>query len=158
MLFCYISFIGCLQVISGSHKGPILSHYEDEKETRFVNAVNDRSFKPGDKIRYLEAPVGSVTIHHARAIHGSARNTSDHPRSVLCFIYTAMDAWPLLGVGDERFLNIGRVDFDEFDRTRLRGERCVRPRLTDVPVALPVPFDDESSVFNAGNHFQEPEK
>ena len=146
-----------MQVISGSHKGPILSHYDDENETRFVQAVNDPSFKPDDKIRYLEAPAGSVTIHHVRAIHGSARNTSIHPRSILCFIYNAMDAWPLLGVGDERFLNIGRMDFDAFDRTRLRGERCVRPRLADVPVALPVPFDDESSVFLAGNKIAEPE-
>ncbi|XP_066916500.1 probable alpha-ketoglutarate-dependent hypophosphite dioxygenase [Clytia hemisphaerica] len=145
---------GCLQIIAGSHKGPVLTHLA-ENETRFANSVTDPNFKPTN-IRYLEAPAGSVTFHHVRVVHGSARNVSDKPRSVLCYIYNAMDAWPLLGVGDERFLNIGRLDFDAFDRTRLRGERCVRPRLADVPVELPVPFV-ESSVFQAPSDIPEPE-
>lgn len=146
---------GCLQVIAGSHKGPTLSHFSEE-ENRFANSITDKDFKV-ENVRYLEAPAGSVTIHNARTIHGSARNVSDKPRSALCFIYNAMDAWPLLGVGDERFLNIGAMDFDAFDRTRLRGNRCVRPRLKDVPVILPVPFDEETSVFQAPDHVAEPE-
>ena len=146
---------GCLQIISGSHKGPILSHFAEE-ENKFANSITDKNFKP-DKVRYLEAPAGSVTFHHARVIHGSARNVSEKPRSVLCFIYNAMDAWPLLGVGDERFLNIGSIDFDAFDRTRLRGQRCVRPRLENVPVVLPVPFNETTSVFQAPGEITEPE-
>lgn len=68
-----------------------------------------------------------------------------------------MNAWPLLGVGDESFLNIGPIDFQSFDRTRLRGQRCVRPKLKDVPVILPVPFNETTSVFQASNEIAEPE-
>lgn len=146
---------GCLQVISGSHKGPTFSHM-NEDETHFAQVITDEKFKP-ENVRYLEAPAGSVTLHHVRVAHGSARNKSPNPRSVLCFIYNAMDAWPLLGVGDERFLNIGEMDFDAFDRTRVRGERCIRPRLADVPVILPIPFLDKTSVFMAPSNVPEPE-
>ena len=146
---------GCLQVVAGSHKGPTLSHFAED-EDKFANSITEKNFKP-QNIRYLEAPAGSVTFHHVRTIHGSARNVSVNPRSVLCFIYNAMDAWPLLGVGDESFLNIGPIDFQSFDSTRLRGQRCVRPRLKDVPVVLPVPFNETTSVFQAPHEIAEPE-
>jgi probable F420-dependent oxidoreductase len=41
----------------------------------------------------------------------------------------AADAWPLLGVGD----------FDEFNRELLSGRPTVEPRVTSVPVRLPLP-------------------
>jgi len=40
---------------------------------------------------------GSITVHHVRAVHGSATNFSGKERRFLLFQYRAADAWPLLG-------------------------------------------------------------
>ena len=39
---------------------------------------------------------GSITVHHVRAVHGSATNFSGKERRFLLFQYRAADAWPLL--------------------------------------------------------------
>lgn len=74
-------------------------------------------------------PAGSMSLHHVRALHGSALNTSDRPRNLLLYEVAASDAWPLMGV----------KDFDEFDSRLLAGPSIVTPRLTDVPVRMPLP-------------------
>jgi len=72
---------------------------------------------------------GSMSFHHVRALHGSAMNTSDRPRNLLLYEVAASDAWPLLGV----------KDFDEFNSRLLSGEPVIAPRMTNVPVRLPLP-------------------
>jgi len=116
---------GCLLVIPGSHKGPILSHHEDG---HFVGAVSEE-VPDADKAVPLEVRAGGITIHHARTLHASALNKSAHPRRLLLFQYCAVDAWPLGGAGD----------WDKFNANLLRGEPTNRPRLTDVPVLMPLP-------------------
>ena len=69
-----------------------------------------------------------MTIHHARTLHGSALNCSNQPRRLL-LLYAAADAWPLLGV----------PDFEEFNSDLVRGEPDLTPRMTDVPVRIPLP-------------------
>ncbi len=78
----------------------------------------------------LVGPAGSITIHHARAIHGSALNTSDRDRRLLLFQYRAADAWPLLGFKD---------GIEKFDELLLAGAPSLMPRLVPVPVRLPLP-------------------
>ena len=53
----------------------------------------------------LTGPAGSITIHHARTVHGSATNTSGKPRRLLLHQYRAADAWPLMAF---------QQDFDDF--------------------------------------------
>jgi ectoine hydroxylase-related dioxygenase (phytanoyl-CoA dioxygenase family) len=72
---------------------------------------------------------GSMSFHHVRALHGSALNTSDRSRNLLLYEIAASDAWPLLGV----------KDFDEFNSRLLSGDAVVTPRLTQVPVRMPLP-------------------
>jgi phytanoyl-CoA hydroxylase len=72
---------------------------------------------------------GSMSFHHVRALHGSALNTSDRPRNLLLYEVAASDAWPLMGV----------KDFDEFNSRLLTGGIVLEPRLTDVPVRMPLP-------------------
>ena len=57
---------GPLQVIPGSHKGPILSHHNNGV---FCGAVdpNDPDFNR-EKIITLTGRAGSMTIHHARTL------------------------------------------------------------------------------------------
>ena len=55
---------------------------------------------------------GSLSVHHARTLHGSALNTSGKSRKLLLYQYAAVDAWPLGGVGD----------WEAFNALILRGE------------------------------------
>jgi len=72
---------------------------------------------------------GSMSFHHVRALHGFAMNTSERPRNPLFYEVAASDAWPLMGV----------KDFEEFNSRLLCGDAVVTPRLTDVPVRMPLP-------------------
>ena len=73
---------------------------------------------------------GSITIHHVRAVHGSATNFSGKDRRFLLFQYRAADAWPLLGFKD---------GIEKFDELLLAGAPTLSPRLAAVPVRLPLP-------------------
>ena len=142
-LYCLL-FLGCLQVIPGSQKGPLYDHF---KNGCFASAITDEVFNPKGPT-FLEAPAGSITIHHARIVHASAANSSEKPRRVACFTYTAMDAWPLLGVAGPNFLNIGPVSWDLFNATLVRGAPTEYPRLKPCPVKLPLPLQDPTTVID----------
>jgi phytanoyl-CoA hydroxylase len=126
---------GCLEVIPGSHTGPVLDH---ERAGTFTGTVTDPNFVPNGAVP-IELDAGDVSIHHIRALHGSAPNRSDRPRRLLLFSYAAADAWPLEGVSDPA----------AFDSMMLRGSAPRAPRLERVPVR-PMPRWDEldgSSLF-----------
>jgi hypothetical protein len=44
----------------------------------------------------LAGRAGSITVHHAQPVHGSAVNTSNKDRRPLLFQFRAADAWPLV--------------------------------------------------------------
>jgi phytanoyl-CoA hydroxylase len=77
----------------------------------------------------LTGPAGSMSFHHVRALHGSALNTSDRDRNLLLYEIMASDAWPLMGV----------ANFDDFNRRLLAGVQTIEPRVTPVPVRMPLP-------------------
>jgi hypothetical protein len=82
---------------------------------------------------------GSVTVHHVRAVHGSAANLSGRERRFLLFQYRAADAWPLLGFPG---------GIEKFDELLLAGEPTVEPRLAPVPVRLPLPTaEHQGSIY-----------
>src|SRR5205814_1155161 len=82
---------------------------------------------------------GSVTVHHVRAVHGSATNFSGRERRFLLFQYRAADAWPLLGFKD---------GIEKFDELLLAGEPTLHPRLAAVPMRLPLPpADHQGSIY-----------
>jgi ectoine hydroxylase-related dioxygenase (phytanoyl-CoA dioxygenase family) len=118
---------GPLMVIPGSHTGPILDHHVDGM---FCGAI-DPSTAGVDfsKAVALTGKAGSMTIHHVRMVHGSALNTSDRPRRLLLFQYTAVDAFPLLGI----------PDWEQFNANIVTGRPTMEPRLTSVPARIPLP-------------------
>jgi phytanoyl-CoA hydroxylase len=118
---------GPLLVIPGSHKGPIFDHHADGV---FCGAMDPaRGEVDYRKAVPLTGPAGSITIHHVRTVHGSATNSSGRPRRLLLHQYRAADAWPLLGV----------PDYGAFRSQLLCGEDTIEPRVTAVPVRLPLP-------------------
>jgi ectoine hydroxylase-related dioxygenase (phytanoyl-CoA dioxygenase family) len=118
---------GPLLVVPGTHKGPVYDHHADGY---FVGAMAPEI----EGLDYAEAvaltgKAGSMTIHHARLVHGSALNSSSKPRRLLLHEYTAADAWPLMGV----------ANFEEFNGRMVLGKPTIEPRLTGVPVRMPLP-------------------
>jgi phytanoyl-CoA hydroxylase len=118
---------GPLMVIPGSHTGPICDHHA---EGVFCGAIDpaacDVDFSEAVP---LTGRAGGMSIHHVRMIHGSALNTSDRPRRLLLFQYTAVDAFPLLGI----------PNWDDFNANIITGQPTMVPRLTPVPVRMPLP-------------------
>ena len=116
---------GCLLVIPGSHKGRVYSHHQNGV---FIGAVTDGDFDPQDAVP-IELKAGGISLHHVRTLHASAPNVSTRPRRLLLYQYCAADAWPLSGIGT----------LESFDATMVQGESTVEPRLTPVPVRMPLP-------------------
>ena len=119
---------GPLLVVPGSHKGPIYDHHH---EGAFCGAIGDPALQPTfAKAEPLLGRAGAITIHHVRALHGSAPNLTDGPRRLLLMQMRAADAWPLV----ERI-----TDMDAFNARLITGEPVVAPRMAEVPVRLPLP-------------------
>jgi phytanoyl-CoA hydroxylase len=139
---------GPLLVIPGSHRGPTWDHHADG---RFCGAMTLVSCDIDlGKAVPLTGPAGSMTIHHARLVHGSALNKSNRQRRLLLHEYTAADAWPLMGV----------ANFDDFNDRMVLGEPSVEPRIVAAPVRMPLPAaDHQGSIYEnqraAGQRFFE---
>ena len=129
---------GPMLVVPGSHKGPIWDHHGPDG--RFCGAI-DPGRCDADMSRALPClgKAGSVTVHHVRAVHGSATNFSGRERRFLLYQYRAADAWPLLGFKD---------GIDKFNELLLAGEPTIEPRLAAVPVRLPLPpAEHQGSIY-----------
>lgn len=123
---------GPLLIIPGSHNGEIHSHHTDDGY--FCGAMDptncDVDFSTAVP---CTGKAGSISIHHARAIHGSAENTSNQPRRLLLYEVAAVDAWPLLdGPGHGNSL-------EKFNERIIAGEPTIVPRMEQVPVVMPLP-------------------
>jgi ectoine hydroxylase-related dioxygenase (phytanoyl-CoA dioxygenase family) len=127
---------GPLLVVPGSHRGPTWDHHADG---RFCGAMTPANcdIDLGKAVPLL-GPAGSMTIHHARLVHGSALNKSNRQRRLLLHEYTAADAWPLMGV----------ANFDDFNDRLVLGEPSVEPRIVPAPVRMPLPAaDHQGSIY-----------
>jgi phytanoyl-CoA hydroxylase len=119
---------GPLMIVPGSHRGPVFDHHHDG---RFCGAMDPaRRDVDYSKAVPLTGRAGSITIHHVRAVHGSAPNTSNRDRRLLLLQFRAADAWPLLGFPGT---------LEAYDALMVAGAPSIEPRLTSVPVRLPLP-------------------
>ena len=119
---------GPMLVTPGTHTGEVWNHHGDDG--CFAGLIDPDTIKDEiERAMPCMGKAGSMSFHHVRALHGSAQNTSDRPRNLLLYEVAASDAWPLMGV----------KDFDEFNSRLLTGGVVVTPRLTNVPVRMPLP-------------------
>ena len=127
---------GPLMVLPGSHRGPVHDHHADG---RFCGAMDPATCGVDfSRAVPLTGPAGAITVHHVRAIHGSAPNTSNRDRRLLLFQFRAADAWPLLGFP---------AGIEAFDALMVAGHP-VEPRLEPVPVRLPLPpAEHQGSIY-----------
>jgi ectoine hydroxylase-related dioxygenase (phytanoyl-CoA dioxygenase family) len=118
---------GPLMVVPGSHTGPVHDHHADDAFCGAIapDAIGDRA----DRAVPLTGRAGAMSFHHVRLVHGSALNTSNRRRQLLLYEVAAADAWPLAGV----------PDLAAFDARMIAGQPTITPRVTPVPVRMPLP-------------------
>lgn len=83
---------GPLNVKPGSHKGPLWSHWQNN---RFTGSVDDAVVD--EHCQQPEAcfgPAGSVCFMHTRLLHASSPNETELPRTLFIAVYAAEDALP----------------------------------------------------------------
>lgn len=84
---------GPLMIAPGSHKGPLLSHYQNGV---FTGAVSDEATVEFEAQAVpCVGPAGSVCLMHSRVAHASTANNSAAPRTLYIVTYAAADAAPL---------------------------------------------------------------
>ena len=129
---------GPLMVIPKSHKGPVLNHENDKG--LFCGAINpsDPNFDYNKAVT-LTGKAGSMTIHHARTLHGSAPNKSNKSRNILFYECNSADAWPLVGTGAYLKSTSPVSLWEQLNSQMVCGNVCLTPRMTSVPVRLPLP-------------------
>jgi ectoine hydroxylase-related dioxygenase (phytanoyl-CoA dioxygenase family) len=119
---------GPMMVLPGSHKGPVYDHHCNGY---FCGAMDpDACGLDLSGAVPLMGPAGTLTIHHARLIHGSAYNRSQNPRRFLLQAYAAVDAWPIADM---------KGSLDDFNARIVRGEPTLAPRVEAVPARIPLP-------------------
>ncbi len=119
---------GPLMVLPGSHRGPTFDHHG--ADGFFCGAMEpSRDALDFSAAVPLIAPAGSCSLHHVRAVHGSAENRSAHSRNLLLYEFAAGDAFPLLGI----------ADWAEFNARLLVGTPSVVPRTVGCPIRMPLP-------------------
>ena len=81
---------GPLEVVPGSHKGPLYSHWHNGV---FTGSVDDEVTKKyaKDVVKCI-GKAGSVCLMHSSLLHGSAPNLSNKPRTLYIATYYAEDA------------------------------------------------------------------
>ena len=119
---------GSMLVIPGSHTGPI---YDHNTNGVFVGGIDpSTSGIDFSKAVMCTGRAGSITVHHARLLHGSSANISGRPRRFLLHQYRAGDAWPIVHMP---------ASWEAWTSLLVAGEETLQPRMTAVPVRLPYP-------------------
>ncbi|WP_120501429.1 phytanoyl-CoA dioxygenase family protein [Roseovarius sp. EL26] len=121
---------GPLEVVPGTHIGPLYSHWHNGVFTGAVaDEVKDQHI---DNVIKCTGKAGSVCLMHARLLHGSAPNLSDTSRTLYISTYYAEDAIEL----SQNHLP------STLTHEVVRGEASGRVRCSSYDMALPeVPKD-----------------
>jgi ectoine hydroxylase-related dioxygenase (phytanoyl-CoA dioxygenase family) len=122
---------GPLMVFPGTHRGPALDHHHGGV---FAGAVDlaASGFDLADAVP-LMGPAGSISIHHARILHGSAVNASTRDRRIIFYEMMAADAFPVVG-GRGKWEGL-----EEFDSRMLCGAPTLEPRIVPCPMRVAYP-------------------
>ena len=122
---------GPLMVCPGTHRDGVYNHHHNGV---FVGAMDLEAEGLDMKNAVpLMGPAGSISIHHARIVHGSALNTSTKDRRIIFYEMMAADAFPIVG-------GVGKWEgIEEFDSRMLCGESTLEPRVTPCPMRIAQP-------------------
>lgn len=120
---------GCLIVVPGSHKWPILNHRNENGD--FIGAITeDLDQGKLENVHKIELEAGDMSIHHASIVHGSTQNISSDARRLFICQYAACDAIQL----DKQ------QPVNEFSERVVRGNGPTHARLAGA-MSLPLRGD-----------------
>jgi len=116
---------GPLEVVPGSHRGPLYTHWHDDV---FTGAVGDEvvAAECGDTVSAV-GPAGTACLMHTRLLHGSAANLSDRPRTLFIAEYRAEDSKPL---------DVNHLP-SIYEGELVRGERTKNVRCSEFTMRYP---------------------
>ena len=116
---------GPLQVVPGTHKGPLYEHWHNGIFTGVVS--DDVIAQMSPRALSCFGPAGSACLMHTRLLHGSGPNLSAQPRTLFICEYCAEDSYPL------QRNSIPSRYMEEI----VRGEFSARVRCSDYAMAFP---------------------
>ena len=116
---------GPLEVVPGSHQGPLHDHWHDGV---FTGAV-DPEIAARARVDAVPCygPSGAACLMHGRVLHGSAPNLSSGPRTLFICAYSSEDAYPL---------QVNHVP-SRFTGELVRGEPTNRVRCSSYEMEFP---------------------
>jgi ectoine hydroxylase-related dioxygenase (phytanoyl-CoA dioxygenase family) len=84
---------GCVDLVKGSHKNPILPHTDTQAEDNILSRGQEVAVDVSheDRTHVVLAP-GEMSLHHGLAIHGSNPNSSNERRIGYAIRYINPDA------------------------------------------------------------------
>ena len=116
---------GPLEVVPGTHRGPLFDHWHGGVYTGAVadGVVDEHAGKSVP----VTGPAGAACLMHTRLLHGSAPNLSSTPRTLFIAEYRSEDSRPLQ-VNHLPSVHEGEV---------VRGERTNRVRCSSYEMEYP---------------------
>ncbi len=118
---------GPLMVMQGSHDGELYDQYNAKGDWTGCLNPEDEAKLDQSKVRVLDGPAGSITIHNCRMLHASKPNRSDLGRPLLLNVYSSADAMPYT----ENPL------YSRYDQAIVRGKRARWAHHDPRPCLLP---------------------
>ena len=134
---------GPLEVVPGTHRGELFSHWHDGVYTGTV-APEVVDGHIADAVS-VTGPAGTACFMHTRLLHGSKPNSSDRPRTLFIAEYRAEDSKPL---------QVNHLP-SKYEDELVRGERTSMVRCTPYEMLFPeVPkgasfFDQQAKAAGA---------
>lgn len=116
---------GPLNVVPGSHRGPMFDHWHDGEFTGAVGADVEAKHVP--TAVPVHGPAGSACLMHTRLLHGSAPNQSERPRTLFISEYRAEDSKPL---------DVNHLP-SRYEGELVRGEHTNRVRCSSYEMEFP---------------------
>src|SRR5262245_22356651 len=125
---------GCLQVIPGCQRAPLMNHTRDGFfQGRITDSVDT------SRAVYVDGKAGSAILMHCMTPHSSTTNTSGLPRRTLILSYRAADAFPIYA---------GPVTLDAEAHVRLvRGQQLNVARFSVTQFPIPKQQHKTASLY-----------
>ncbi len=151
---------GAMQVVRGSHTGPLRIHSNlaDENNMLMSEQNIDLTKEDQDNRLTVELKAGQFSLHHSMVIHGSGANTSERPRIGLSINYISTDVIQLKNRGQDTAMLARGVDhFHNFEKEQLPNsdfspETLAQYRKSIVmPSGLATVNDMKDSIINFDN-------
>lgn len=131
---------GPLEVVAGSHRGPLFELWHCGVFTGSV--ADDVAEQHQAKADLCVGRAGSVCLMHTRLMHGSKPNLSDDPRTLFISVYSADDSVPC---SPNPMPN-------EFEGLMVKGARTGRVRSIPFEMNLPQLLDTASFFDQQAKH------